>query len=424
MESLLQAIKRLIPRRLFKALQPLYHYALALCGAILYGFPSKKLVVIGVTGSKGKTTTVEMVNAVLEAAGFSTALASTLRFKTGALSRGNTYKMSMPGRFFQQRFLAEALRAGCTHAVMEMSSEGVPQFRHRFLYPDALVFTNIEPEHIESHGSFEKYVAAKLEIGKRVVRNGKARQILVANGDDAETAGFQRLGITEEFLYSLKDAKPYETDSAGASFTFSGTPIRLKLPGVFNIYNALAAATLGKALGIPLATLKRGLESIERIPGRAERVDAGQPFDVIVDYAHTPKSLESIYRAYEGKERICVLSGTGGGRDKWKRPLMGGIASEHCSRIVLTDEDPYDEDPGEIVSDIKTGITLPREKVEVVMDRRKAIERALVLAKEAERPGAVLITGKGTDPYIMGPRGSKTPWSDARVAREELEKLG
>jgi len=424
MESLLRTIKRIIPAPLFKKLRPAYHYSLALAGALRYGFPSRKPIVIGVTGSKGKTTTAEMVNAVLEKAGFVTALAGTLRFKIGANSKENTYKMTMPGRFFLQRFLRDALNAGATHVVLEMSSEGVVQYRHRFIYPDILVFTNIEPEHIESHGSYEKYVAAKHEIGKRVARNGKKRGILIANSDDAETEGFRKLGIREEFLYGLKDAEPHHTEGKGATFTFQGTEINLKLPGVFNIYNALAAATLGHALGIPVAQIKEGLESIESIPGRAERVDAGQPFDVIVDYAHTPRSLESIYKAYEGKKRICVLSGTGGGRDKWKRPLMGGIASEHCSHIVLTDEDPYDENPQQIITEVRGGITLPADKVETVMDRREAIRRALSRAMESGQRSAVLITGKGTDPYIMGPRGSKIPWSDVRVAREELEKLG
>lgn len=424
MESLLQTIKRFIPASLFKKLQPPYHYVLALAGAVRHGFPSKKPIVIGITGSKGKTTTAEMVNAIFEKAGYTTALAGTLRFKIGSSSKENTHKMTMPGRFFLQRFLRDALKAKVTHVVLEMSSEGVVQYRHRFIYPDALVFTNIEPEHIESHGSYENYVAAKYEIGKRVVRNKKARGILVANKDDKETEGFRKLGIREEFLYGLEDAKPYSTEGKGATFTFEGTAIHLKLPGVFNIYNALAAATLARALGISVAYIKEGLESLERVPGRAERVEAGQSFDVIVDYAHTPRSLESIYKAYEGKKRICVLSGTGGGRDKWKRPLMGGIASDHCAHIVLTDEDPYDEDPEAIVREVRSGITLPEKQVETIMDRRQAIARALTLATKSNEQSAVLITGKGTDPYIMGPRGTKTPWSDARVAREELERLG
>ena len=424
MEKVLQFIKRFIPSRLFTALQPAYHYTLALMGAILYDFPSKKLIVIGVTGSKGKTTTTEMISVVLEKAGHKTALASTLRFKIGPESTDNTYKMTMPGRFFQQRFLSKALRAGCTHAVLEMSSEGVKQYRHRFIYPDALVFTNLEPEHIESHGSYEKYVAAKLDIGRRVVLNGKKRSVLVANKDDKETTRFRSLGFKEEYLYGLEDAGPYATENTGAEFTFDHTLIYLKIPGVFNIYNALAAATLGKAFGASPLHIKEGLESLRGVPGRAERVEAGQPFDVVVDYAHTPKSLESIYRAYDKKERVCVLSGTGGGRDKWKRPLMGGIASAECAHIILTNEDPYDEDPMEIISGVRAGITLPPEKVEILMDRREAIRKALSLAKNIGERGAVLITGKGTDPYIMGPRGSKIPWSDARVAREELNALG
>lgn len=419
MEGFLSALKKLIPRKVFLFLQPAYHYTLALLGALLYGFPSKKLMLVGVTGSKGKTSTTEMINAILESAGYKTALANTLRFKIGNDSKANLFKMTMPGRFFLQRFLREALRANCTHAVMEMSSEGVVQYRHRFLYPDALVFTNIEPEHIESHGSYQKYLLAKKEIGWRVVRNGKKISLFVGNADDKEIEIFSTLPFQEQQLYRLSDATTPTKTERGSDFSWRDIVIRLQLPGIFNICNALSAATLAEALGIEKTFIKKGLESVELIPGRAERVEAGQPFEVIVDYAHTPRSLESIYQAYADKEKICVLSGTGGGRDTWKRPLMGEIANAHCAHIILTDEDPYDEDPARIVSDIKKGITL--SGLEIEMDRRAAIGKALARGK----PGsAVLITGKGTDPYIMGPSGSKIPWSDKQVALEELAKLG
>lgn len=181
--------------------------------------------------------------------------------------------------------------------------------------------------------------------------------------------------------------------------------------------NALAAATVAKALEVPTDVIKRGLEKVSVIPGRAETVEAGQDFTVVVDYAHTPESLKALYGAYAGKRRICVLGATGGGRDKWKRPVMGKIAADNCDLVILTNEDPYDEDPRAIVDGLAGG--MQNIKPEIIMDRREAIARGIALAQSGD---AVLITGKGTDPTIAGPRGTKTPWSDAAVAREEIEK--
>jgi UDP-N-acetylmuramoyl-L-alanyl-D-glutamate--2,6-diaminopimelate ligase len=170
-------------------------------------------------------------------------------------------------------------------------------------------------------------------------------------------------------------------------------------------------------MDIPLDVIARGLGSVSKIPGRAERIDEGQPFPVVVDYAHTPDSLKAIYTAYGAYHRICVIGSTGGGRDTWKRPVMGGIADDLCDSVIVTNEDPYDEDPRSIADALASGM---KRKPEIIMDRRLAIRRALEIARS---DSAVLITGKGTDPCICGPRGTKTPWSDAGVAREELKRL-
>ncbi len=418
----LSFIKRFIPKPLFAFFQPPYHYGLAFLGALLYGFPSKKLFVIGVTGTKGKTTTAELINTVLEETGFATALADTVRFKIADVSEDNLYKMTLPGRFFIQRFLAKAVAAKCTHAVVEVSSEATIQFRDRFLYLDALVFTNLAPEHIESHGSYENYVAAKLHIGKRVLSSKKPRQILVLNKDDKEAKRFEDLNIPEVYRFGFADAAPCTASPEGTTFTFQKLKMWSRLPGEFNVYNMLAALTLGRALRIDGETMKRAIEKFPGVRGRAQKISAGQPFSVIIDYAHTPDSLEALYKAYPALRKICVLSGTGGGRDRSKRPAMGAVAGKYCDTIILTDEDPYDENPRAIVEEIKNGIpkNAAAGKVLVEMDRRAAIAAAFRAAKKND---VVLITGKGTDPYIMGPRGLKTPWSDARVAEEELRKL-
>lgn len=424
---MLRILKKIIPKSIFEFFQPIYHYKLALLGAIIYRFPGKKLTIIGVTGTKGKTTTVELVNAILEAAGFKTAIISTLRFKMGEKEKRNLFKMTMPGRFFIQKFLRDAVDSGCTHAIIEMSSEGAKQFRHKFIYPDALIFTNLAPEHIESHGSYAKYLEAKLSIAKEL-ENSKKDTVIIASIDDKEGEKFLALNIKNKIPYSLGDAINIKVDENGSSFQIGKVVIHSKLPGIFNVSNMLGAIAYARFVGISSETIKKGLEDIDFIRGRMEKINGGQNFDVVVDYAHTPDSLRAAYETYGGKYHLIgILGSTGGGRDKWKREEMGKIADEYCSQIILTNEDPYDEDPKKIVEDIKKGIL--NKPIEIIMDRRKAIRSAIKAAfvktsaaKENQKV-AVLITGKGTDPYIMGPNGSKIEWDDATVAREELKKV-
>lgn len=210
MEIILRFLEKyIIPKKLYAWGQPIYHYALALLGAILFLFPSRKINVIAVTGTKGKTSVVEITGAILEEAGFKVALSSTLRFKIGDKSERNMYKMTIPGRFFLQKFLRRAVRTKCQYAVVEMTSEGARQFRHKFIAFDALIFTNLAKEHIESHGSYEKYVEAKLKIASALEKSKKKRKILVVNTDDAEASKFLMINIDEKYKYALNDAEPY-----------------------------------------------------------------------------------------------------------------------------------------------------------------------------------------------------------------------
>jgi UDP-N-acetylmuramoyl-L-alanyl-D-glutamate--2,6-diaminopimelate ligase len=240
---------------------------------------------------------------------------------------------------------------------------------------------------------------------------------MVANADDKESPRYLALPVELPLPYTLSANVPYAADERGGYFTFDGEKVPVHIAGEFSLKNALAAATLARALGIPMQHIIAALDGLAVIPGRAERVEAGQTFDVVVDYAHTPDSLQALYDAYKARRKICVLGSTGGGRDTWKRPVMGEVADKNCDEVILTNEDPYDEDPEMIVRQIARGCA---REPKVVMDRRTAIRLALSRAKNGD---AVLITGKGTDPNIAGPRGTKEPWSDAAVAREELEKL-
>ncbi len=423
MSQITQSLKRAIPKPVLNLILPFYHYSLAYLADLWYRHPSKEIMVIGVTGTKGKSTVTELMTRILEANGHKAASLSTIQFKIGDETERNLFKMTMPGRFFVQKFLRRAVTAGCTHAIVEITSEGARQYRHRFLDLDALIFTNLTPEHIESHGSFEKYKQAKLSIAKQVELATKRPRYIVANIDDEHGADFLNFNIEHKLPYSLKDLSLHSLHRDSVSLVFGDITIRVPMIGLFNVYNILATITLARALDIPFATIDKALRNIEKIAGRVERFTipkgAEKNITAVVDYAHTPDSLEKLYQAFPDVQKICILGNTGGGRDTWKRPEMGEIADRYCDQIILTNEDPYDENPRDIVDQMANGIK-NQSKLEIIMDRREAIRIAFERAPEGS---FVLISGKGTDPYIMGANGTKTPWSDAEVVREELAKL-
>ncbi|HEY4495963.1 MAG TPA: UDP-N-acetylmuramyl-tripeptide synthetase [Candidatus Paceibacterota bacterium] len=442
MNKIFSFLKKLIPRKVFVFFQPAYHWLLAWLAAIFYRFPSRHIKVVAVTGTKGKSSACELMNAILEEAGYQTALASTIRFKIGERSERNLFKMTMPGRFFIQKFLRRAVKENCDWAILEITSEGAKQFRHKFIDLDALIFTNLAPEHIESHGSYEKYLEAKLSIVRALEKSPKPNKVIIANTDDKEGEKFLAINVQNKVPYQLEDAKLYGLKPNGLEMMFFGEKIFSRLRGLFNIYNILAAANFGKVLGISTLAIRRAIEKVEEIKGRGQIIPFDSPqsksgqaaqdnknFEVIVDYAHTPDSLRAIYQAFPNKKRICVLGNTGGGRDKWKRPAMGKISDDYCDNIILTDEDPYDEDPKQILLEMAVAIKI--HEPEIILDRRAAIRRALELARSqtSKKHGGltsetiVLITGKGTDPYIMGPDNSRLPWSDEEVVREELKNF-
>lgn len=425
-ERLTSLGKQIIPRALFCALQPTYHYVLALTGALLYRFPARKLIVVGVTGTKGKSTISELITHGLRMDGAVVALTSTVHFQIGDHTERNLFKMSMPGRFFMQKFLRRAVNAGCTHAVVEMTSEGSRFFRHTFIDMDVLVVTNLTPEHIESHGSFENYREAKLAIVRKLNTSYKTTKVLVVNADDPQHEHFVTAAPDAEVReVHLGDGGAIDTNNTRTStFTFAGQPITVRLPGTFNVMNALQAASALDALNIPDGRIRETLETFPGVRGRVEYVslpDREFNFDVIVDYAHTVDSLKSFYSIFTDAYTIAILGNTGGGRDVWKRPEMARVAEECTDEIILTNEDPYDEDPQTILDEMANGIE-NKDKLTIILDRREAIAEALKRAHN-KPDSVVLITGKGTDPYIMGPNGTKQEWDDATVVREELVKL-
>lgn len=422
MDTALRFCKRWMPRFILDSIRPMYHYSLSYTGSVVFGNPSRHITVIAVTGTKGKSTVTELISHILKTDGKTVASLSTIQFIIGDTTTRNLYKMTMPGRFFVQKFLRQAVDAGCTHAIIEMTSEGAKQFRHKFIEIDALVFTNLSPEHIESHGSFEKYKAAKLQLAEAVATSIKRPRILVANADDEHGADFLNFSVEQKLPYSLSQLSLYTLHKTNMSLIYKDTTLRVPLVGLFNVYNVLASITLTQALGVSLKTIERALHELPPVRGRVEQFSTGTGAEkhvtAIVDYAHTPDSLEKVYQAFANVHKVCVLGNTGGGRDTWKRPEMGAIAEQYCDQVILTNEDPYDENPRAIVDAMAKGIS-DTEKLTIIMDRRKAIARALDIAQDE---GYVIITGKGTDPYIMGPNGTKIVWSDADVVTEEMTR--
>ncbi|UZE93403.1 MAG: UDP-N-acetylmuramoyl-L-alanyl-D-glutamate--2,6-diaminopimelate ligase [Candidatus Nealsonbacteria bacterium] len=422
-------LKNLIRKILPPFLISWYHFLLALLAAIIYCFPSyqKKLKVIGITGTNGKSTVVKMASKILEEAGFSVAYSSSIKFKIGKKETENVLRMTMPGRFKMQRFLRQALNNNCQYAVLEVTSEGIKQHRHRFIDFDVVLFTNLTPEHIEAHGSFEKYREAK---GKLFKTTGN---IHILNLDDKNIEYFLKFPAEKKYGYTInselkiKDEKIKVVKAKnclildkGIKFSVNNSEINLRLLGNFNIYNALASICVGLSQGIDLRTCKSALEKIEGIPGRMEIV-ISKPFKVLVDYAFTPDALEKVYQTiknnFGSQKMICVLGAAGGGRDKWKRPVLGKIAAKYCDNIIITNEDPYNEDPMEIINQVAEGAGLKAKKI---LDRRKAIRQSL---KEAKKGDIVVITGKGSEPCICIAGGKKIPWDDRKVAREEFKRL-
>lgn len=417
MTSIKSFLTSLLPRSAYRVLLLPYHFLWAFLGAVYYGFPARKLTVIGITGTKGKSSVSEMLFAILCAAGHKTALAGTIRFAVGEESKPNLFKMTVPGHAHLQKFLANAVKKGATHAVLELTSESTIQYRHLFLDLNTVVFTNLQKEHLESHGSMENYFQAKFRLARALTHSRKRPRSIVANADDVYGRRFLDVPVEATVPCSYADAKDTVFKHGSVSFMYHNTRFDIPHPGAFSVMNALTAIKTAEWLGVDTDVAARALQTLVRIPGRAERIDAGQSFTAVVDYAHTPDSLTALYDAYAHKRKICVLGNTGGGRDTWKRPRMGKIAEEACDEVILTNEDPYDEDPENIVRDMVAGMS---RTPKIIMDRREAIRTALTLAKEGD---VVLITGKGTDPFIMEAAGKKTPWSDARVVQEELERL-
>lgn len=472
---MLNILKKLIPTWIFKALQPIYHFFLGWLAALFYRFPSRRLIVIGVTGTTGKTSVVYLVAKMLNDAGFKTGFTSTAVFSNGQREWLNDKKMTMPGRFFIQKLLRQMVDNHCRYAVVETTSEGIEQFRHRFINYDCLIFTSLYPEHIESHGSFENYRAAKGKLFAHLKR-GKVKYInadhqvvkpqselkkldlarvvktIIVNGNDENFDYFLNFWSEAKIVYSFDqtvDKETYlkkingeavvkdfrvvigdrtEASAAGTSLIAAGQKINLKLLGGFNAGNALAATALGLSQDLSLAQIKAGLESVHGLAGKLEIIQAGQDFTAIVDYSFEPKALEKLYQVIDllpHNRIIHLLGSAGGGRDKSRRPVLGRLAAEKADFVVVTNEDPYDEDPAAIINAVASGAEMAGKQnnkdLFKILDRREAIKKALELAEKGD---LVLFTGKGAEQSICLANGARLPWDEREIVKAEIvEKM-
>ena len=426
-----------------KFLKKIYHFCVPILADWYYGCPGKKMIVIGVTGTKGKSTTCRYIASVLMAGGYKVGVLSTVEFQVGDERVLNDKNMSMLGRGQIQKMMARMVKAGCQYAVIETSSEGVLQYRHLGVHYDIAVFTNLGTEHNERHGGFDNL---KRDKGKLFAVLARARKNLfgreikknaIANADDGHTSFYLDYPADEKYTFSLAsngsvNIKNFKAEnvvplSDGVEFSALGQKYRLNIPGEFNVYNAMAALAVGYCQNIASEKIAAGIASVKKLEGRMEFVEAGQDFKVIVDYAHEPISYAALFTtmrqlAGSGGRTIAIIGSDGGGRDIGKRRQMGQVAGDLCDIVVVTDVNCYDEDPRTIAEMLAGGARTSGKKDDknlfIEVDRRRAIELAVSRAHTGD---VIAITAKGTEPYIAVAGGKIIPWNDSVVAKEILE---
>ena len=474
-----ELIKKFIPPWLLAY----YHKSLTVLANYYYGRPSEKMIVIGVTGTNGKSSTVFFIAKILEEAGFKVGAISTALVKIVDQEKLNDTKMTMFGRFVAQKLLRQMVEAGCQYAIVETSSQGIEQFRHLSIHYDVCVFTNLTPEHIEAHGGFENYKHAKLKLFKHLevlphkhlknvilngakrnegsqvlprdpspeftlnvaegAQNDKVKKIIVANGDDKYAGEFLDFKVDERIAYSITNyelritneiqslaADDIECLTDGLRFKVGNINFNLKLFGKFNIYNSLAAIAVAQSQGIDLAVCKRALEKVIVVPGRMEFIATNNDFKVLIDYAPEPESMRQLFETIKSHHIVLsdgriihVFGSCGGGRDASRRPILGELSAKNAAVQIITNEDPYNDDPEKIIEQVAKGALkagkILGQNLFKILDRREAIKFALSKAKPGD---LVLLTGKGCEQAICVAKGCKLPWDEREVVRELLKK--
>ena len=449
-------IKILVFEKIINKLKLIYHFFLAFIANIIYRNPSKRLIIIGVTGTTGKTTTVYFLKELLRQAGFKVGYTSTAMFSDGNQDWLNDKKMTMLGRFFTQKMIRKMVNNGCHYGIVETTSEGIRQFRHKFINYDVLVFTGLYPEHIESHGGFENYKKEKGKLFnylkkcsykfpgkdfKLITENlsapnnyKKIEKTVIINSDDEHSDFFSSFWSDKKFFISATQEKAdlifknIVSREEGINFNIRNNSLQvnidLSILGEFNALNASLAAGVAFSQGISLETIKEGFKNIKNIPGRLERIKSEKGFLVIVDYAFEPKALQALYNTIQVlrcKRVIHVLGGTGGGRDVSRRFPIGELVGENADVVIVTNEDPYDENPQTIIDQVAKGVQSTGKVLEKnyfkILDREEAIRLAVNLAKKDD---LILITGKGCEQGICVANNKKISWDDRKIVKKYI----
>jgi len=348
--------------------------------------------------------------------------------------------MSMPGRFTIQKLMAQMVKNGCKFCIVETTSEGIKQYRHIGVYYDIAIFTNLSPEHLEAHnGSFEKYKKTKtkmfaaLSSHKKIIDGKRIEKVIIANKDSEHADDFLNFNADKKITFALKNKADYVADNiqetnTGVSFEVAKVIFKIGILGKFNVYNALPAIIICRLFGINDSSIAKGLTRLEIIPGRMEKIDEGQNFTVIVDYAHEKESITNILQTannmkINGAKTIILLGAEGGGRDKAKRPIMGELGAKMADYVIVSNVDPYEDDPKQILENIAMSAEkfgkVRGQNLFVIEDRREGIKEAIWLAKQDD---VVLITGKGAEQSIVI-GGKRSAWDDRQVVREELKSI-
>jgi|694.fasta_scaffold00955_28 UDP-N-acetylmuramoyl-L-alanyl-D-glutamate--2,6-diaminopimelate ligase len=431
-----------MPKAILKNLKSLYHLVLNHIINILLGKPSESLIVIGITGTKGKTSTVYALYQTLIKLGLKVGLTSSVYSSNGIELSKNKIRNSMPGRGQIHRLMLEAKNNGATVFIVEVTSEGLAQNRHRGIHFDSVVITNLYPEHLEAHGGFENYKKAKgllfqsFQKSQSKKINSKLIEPLAWVNQDDKYQNYYR-NLTQKQVYSTGQSSQANLQMLSIKSGQNGLDFRYKdnnskeeynvitpVLGEFMGYNLLFVIGVANWLGCDYKKINQALSSLNDIPGRMNKV-ATNP-TIFVDYAHIPEALEKVYQTINtsfksnNSKTIAILGSCGGGRDTWKRSPMGKVAGQMNDYVIITDEDPYDENPQEIIDKVFSGV-VEASKIENknawrILSRLEAFQKALDLAQKED---IIIITGKGSETSIIRANGVKESWNDA----EEILKL-
>jgi UDP-N-acetylmuramoyl-L-alanyl-D-glutamate--2,6-diaminopimelate ligase len=421
-------VKAFIPKSLFQKIEPAGHLGEAVIFNTVNGFPAKSFKVIGVTGTNGKTTTAFLVHRMLHEAGYKVGLMTTVAYGAGLeLKMPPDHYTNVPVPLMMRR-LRYLKAKGVEYLVMEVTSMALAQNRLWSVPFYLSAMTNISQDHLDYHGTMDRYINAKVKLFRSTNDNKNGTRTGVVNADDATADKFAK-AVKTPITYGIKKgdikAKDIKLKSSGISYkTVAGKEtytIKSSLPGNFNVYNTLAAVGVGRALGLSKKQIEQGIAALDGVPGRMTPIQAGQKFNVLVDFAHTPDALENVLKAAREltKGNLILVFGATGDRDKSKRPLMGEVAAKNAETIFLTDDETYTEDPGKIIQEVFKGIEDAGGAVRttIVEDRKKAIKAAFAAAKRGD---TVLLTGIGHQvSRNMG--GQEEPWNEIEIAKQLLK---